>query len=68
MTIRLVDSGWNQELTNALSADATHLRIICPFIKAGALDRILSGHPKSIQVITRFNLNDFAAGAWRDSV
>lgn len=62
MTIRLVDSGWAKELTDALRADASELRIICPFIKTTALDRLLSRHPKSIQVITRFNLGDFAEG------
>lgn len=38
------------------------LRIICPFIKLGALDRLLKGGPQSLQVITRFNLDDFADG------
>lgn len=62
MTIRLVDAGWSDELTAALSADKSELRVICPFIKAGALDRLLSLKPASIQVITRFNLLDFAEG------
>jgi HKD family nuclease len=62
VTIRLVDAGWGKELTDALRADASELKIICPFIKAGALGRFLSRHPKSIQVITRFNLGDFAEG------
>lgn len=60
MTIRLVDAGWGEELTAALSADNSELRVICPFIKAGALDRLLSLDPANIQVITRFNLLDFA--------
>lgn len=62
MTIRLVDAGWGWELTEALRADATELRIICPFIKCGTIDRLLARRPKSTRVITRFNLNDFAAG------
>jgi len=62
VTIRLVDSGWAKELTDALRADASELKIICPFIKATALDRLLSKNPKSIQVITRFSLGDFAEG------
>lgn len=62
MTIRLVDAGWAKELADALRADASDLKIICPFIKIGALDRLLSGHPKSIRVITRFNLADLAEG------
>lgn len=62
MTIRLVDAGWGTELTDALRADASELRIICPFIKVGALDRLLSYQPGNVQVITRFNLADFAEG------
>jgi hypothetical protein len=62
MTIRLVDTGWGKELIDALRADTSELKIICPFIKAGALDRLLSSRPRSIQVITRFNLADFAEG------
>jgi hypothetical protein len=45
-----------------LRADTSEFRVICPFIKAGALDRLLSLNPGSIQVITRFNLGDFAEG------
>lgn len=62
MTVRLVDAGWGTELTSALRADTSELRIICPFIKVGALDRLLSLTPSNIQVITRFNLVDFAEG------
>jgi hypothetical protein len=57
-----VDAGWGKELIDALCADASELRIICPFIKARALTRLLSRRPNSIQVITRFNLADFAEG------
>jgi hypothetical protein len=61
MTIRLVDTGWGRELRSALLLDSTALRIICPFIKSGALQRLLNGHRLgSVQVITRFNLADFA--------
>jgi hypothetical protein len=62
MTIRLVDAGWSAELIAALRADASKLRIVSPFIKAGALDRLLSLNPGNVQVITRFNLADFAQG------
>src|SRR5882762_4433008 len=58
----MVDAGWGKELTDALHADGSELKIISPFIKAGALGRLLSKRPKSIQVITRFNLSDFAEG------
>ncbi len=61
MSFRLVDRGWNQELVNALKVDHTHVRIMCPFIKKQTLERLLATvHPKEIQVITRFNLSDFA--------
>lgn len=62
MTVRLVDAGWGAELAAALRADTSEFRVICPFIKAGALDRLLSLDPANIQVITRFNLVDFASG------
>ena len=62
MTIRFVEKGWNREFTEALSADASQLRIICPFIKAGVIDSLLSWQPGIVQVITRFNLADFAEG------
>lgn len=62
MTLRLVDSAWGTELTEALRADTNALRIICPFIKTGALHRLLALKPKAVQVITRFNLADFAEG------
>jgi hypothetical protein len=62
MTLRLVDTGWGTELTRALQADASALRIICPFIKVDALKRLLAPRPKALRVITRFNLADFADG------
>ena len=62
MNVRLVDMDWGTEMANALRADASGLRIVCPFIKAGALDRLLSLRPGSVQVITRFNLANFVEG------
>jgi len=62
MTFRLVDEGWHEEFTEALCDDASELRIISPFIKAGALQSLLDHRPKNVQVITRFNLGDFAEG------
>ena len=62
MTLRLVDTGWDSELMDALRADKGALRIISPFIKAGALNRLLALQPKTVEVITRFNLADFAEG------
>ena len=60
--IRLVDTGWGQELMAGINADSREVRIVCPFIKKGALKRLLSHRPGDIQVITRFNLDDFADG------
>lgn len=60
--IRLVDGGWDRELAAAICADSSEVRIVCPFIKKGALECLLSPPPGDIQVITRFNLNDFAEG------
>lgn len=62
MTLRLVDSAWGAELTDALRSDTSALRVICPFIKLRALESLLALSPRSIRVITRFSLNDFAAG------
>ena len=60
--IRLVDAGWGRELTAAIRADPSEVRIVCPFIKKGALERLLSHRPDDVKVITRFNLDDFADG------
>jgi hypothetical protein len=62
MTTRLVDAGWSREIAKALRAEADELRIISPFIKTGALGRLLPAKPRNVSVITRFNLADFAAG------
>ena len=61
--IRLVNAGWGRELTEAVRADSSEIRIVCPFIKEGALKYLLSHRPGDIQVITRFNLDDIADGA-----
>ena len=57
---RLVDSGWASELLDAACLRAGRIRIVSPFIKERALDLLLELRPKQIQVITRFNLADFA--------
>ncbi len=62
MTNRLVDTGWSHEIAEALRADASELRIVSPFIKTAALERMLSARPKTVLAITRFNLADFAEG------
>ena len=62
MTIRLVDGRSGEEFAEALRVDASELRIISPFIKAGAAEKLLCHRPGSVQVITRFNLAEFAEG------
>ena len=59
---RLVDSGWASELLDGVRVSAGRLRIVCPFIKERALNRLLELHPKQVRVITRFNLAEFADG------
>lgn len=61
-SIRLVDTGWDSEMTTAIQTDPSEVRIICPFIKEGALERLLSYRPRNVKVITRFNLNEFSQG------
>lgn len=63
MSFRLVDTGWDKELEAALLADHSAVRIVCPFIKERTAKRLLAqGKPSALQVITRFNLDDFGAG------
>src|SRR5262249_7555418 len=63
MSFRLVDSGWQNVLAEALLAHHTELRVVCPFIKRRAAERLLAhGKPSTIRVITRFNLRDFYEG------
>ena len=63
MSFRLVETNWERELTAALSADPSHVRIVCPFIKKGALERLLKTvRLRTLQVVTRFNLLDCAEG------
>jgi len=60
---RLIDSGWDKVLDEALNANHASIQIVCPFIKRRVANRLLKrGKPKLLQVITRFNLTDFAVG------
>ena len=61
MSIKLVDGGWGREFADAVGADSGELCIICPFIKAGAVESLLAGRSGGVRVITRFSLADFAA-------
>ena len=63
MNFQVIDSGWGKLLDNALQADCSSVRIVCPFIKLGAARNLLTrGKPGTLKVITRFNLDDFATG------
>ena len=58
-------AGWQnlaKGVHRGLKDDASELRIVCPFIKEKALQRLLDHHPGQIQVINRFNLSDCADG------
>jgi len=61
--VRPIFGNWRQELTNALKADPSELRIIAPFIKRSAIRELLSLKPEKVRAITRFNLDDCADGA-----
>ena len=62
MSFKLVDSGWGRIIEEAKLKRNEPLKIICPFIKLGAIKRLLSGaSPASIRVITRFNQRDMLA-------
>ena len=60
---RLIDAGWDTELDRALQHDRSNVKIVSPFIKRRASERLFAqGQPTSLKVITRFNLADFAGG------
>lgn len=61
MNFRLVDSQWDKEIAAAVSTKSSEIRIISPFIKRRAAERLLKdGRAESLKVITRFNLAHFA--------
>ena len=62
MDFQLIDTNWQQLLDEAAKVDTSELRIVCPFIKKAPAEGLLESSPKSINVITRFNLCDFLAG------
>jgi hypothetical protein len=62
MSLRLVDHAWSAEFLNAARLAPEGLRVVSPFIKRRALDRVLSEPIGSLRVITRFNMTDFASG------
>lgn len=63
MGYRLVDTGWDRELAKAMEADSKRVRIVCHFIKISVVEKLLkTAQQGTVQVITRFNLSDFAEG------
>ncbi len=63
MPIRLVTRYWDRQLADALATDHSSVRIVVPFIKRRAAERLLeAGVPAELQVITRFNLANFVQG------
>ncbi len=62
-SFQLVDSGWDEVIQEAASADRSELRVVCPFIKIRAAKRLLAIKcPELIQVITRFHLGEMCDG------
>jgi hypothetical protein len=60
---RLADSGWDVEISKALAIDASTVRVISPFIKRRAAERLLErGSPETLEIITRYDLAAFARG------
>jgi hypothetical protein len=63
LSFTLVDSSWKKVFERELATDHNSVRIVCPFIKRGTIEKMLAARrPKKIQVITRFNLNEFFLG------
>jgi hypothetical protein len=62
MTFKLLDADWDQVFADARRADSSAIRLVCPFVQRKPIERMLShGKPRSIQVLTRFNLDDWYA-------
>ncbi len=63
MDLRLVDKRWDYELARLFAGSGGLMEIICPFITEPALSKVVGKQaPKGARVITRLNLDDFAAG------
>jgi hypothetical protein len=61
--VRLVDSGWETELSDGLAMCEGRLLVTCPFIKHSVVVRLLNQTSlNELLVVTRFNLADFARG------
>ncbi|MBS0479887.1 MAG: phospholipase D family protein [Proteobacteria bacterium] len=62
MKFRLIDSGWEGELSYHLNMASDDLWIVCPFIKRSVVQRLIAGRRDRIRVITRFDLDCFDRG------
>jgi hypothetical protein len=63
MRFEFVDQGWERKFRKALEDSNGSVRIICPFIQSRPVQLLLeAGRPKRFEVITRYNLDDFASG------
>jgi phosphatidylserine/phosphatidylglycerophosphate/cardiolipin synthase-like enzyme len=61
--VRLIDTDWESELCEGLSVCGGTWRLACPFINRSVIERLLNGITlDTLQVVTRFNLADFASG------
>lgn len=60
--VRLVDSGWRDELISGVTLDRSRLRIVCPFVKEAVVAELLERGPERVELVTRFSLADFGAG------
>ena len=62
MATRLIDANWASEIDAGWRLGADPVRIIAPFIKEGVVARLLAASSPILQVVTRYNLDDFASG------
>ena len=63
MSVRLVDSGWENELRESMRICSGRWLVACPFIKRGVVEDLLNiADLDEITVITRFDMRDFVKG------
>lgn len=62
-SFRLIDRGWDTELGDAVALGCAELRVVSPFIKLRAAQRLIAEKPAArIRVITRFHPGEMLAG------
>lgn len=62
MGTQLVDTAWGCVMAAALGRSGGELRIVSPFVKVGALSRLVHEHRGAVRLITRFSHEDWAKG------